>query len=94
MTRQPLWVILREREKIGRRDKRRDEREGQGRKRNRNESKETEEITFSEKNQQQVRQIKEYTRGTKKKKKKYVPPREQNLAHTCWCLPPPPIELN
>ena len=69
-TRQPLWVILREREKRGRRDKRRDEREGQGRKRNRNESKETEEITFGEKNQQQVRQIKEYTRGTKKKKKK------------------------
>ena len=35
---------LREREKRDRRDSRRDEREGQGRKRNRNESKETEEI--------------------------------------------------
>ena len=44
-------------------------------------------LTFGEKNQQQVRQITEYTRGTKKN----VPPREQNLAHTC-CLPPPPIE--
>ena len=44
-------------------------------------------LTFGEKNQQQVRQIKEYTRGTKKN----VPPREQILAHTC-CLPPPPIE--
>ena len=51
-------------------------------------------LTLGEKNQQQVRQIKEYTRGTKqkKKKKKNVPPREQNLAHTCWCLPPPPTE--
>ena len=45
-------------------------------------------LKFGEKNQQQVRQIKEYTRGTKKN----VPPRQQNLAHTCWCLPPPPIE--
>ena len=37
-------------------------------------------LTFGEKNQQ-VRQIKEYTRGTKKN----VPPREQNLAHVV-CL--------
>ena len=37
----------REREKIDRRDSRRDEREGQGRKRDRNESEETEEIKTS-----------------------------------------------
>ena len=37
----------REREKIDRRDSRRDEREGQGRKKNRNESEETEEIKTS-----------------------------------------------
>ena len=33
-------------------------------------------LTLGDKNQQQVRQIKEYTRGTKKKK---VPPREQPI---------------
>ena len=44
-------------------------------------------LTMGEKNQQQVRQIKEYTRATKQKKKSTT--RDQNLAHrpTCWCLP-------
>ena len=43
MTRQPLWIILSPREGE-KRDSKRDEREGQGRKRNRIESEETEEI--------------------------------------------------
>ena len=48
LTRQPLWVILcrlpEKREKRVRRDSKGDDREGQGRKRNRNGNEETEEI--------------------------------------------------